>query len=192
MAHVSFENQTGPEIRRPSANPRPRSAYPTFPSFASDNPSKTTGSTTASTFKATTMDRSTQAQPRGFSSSTTESTQTRGSRVRPQSALPYDNSMDPVIRDQIWTHYVEEEKRRTRLWTSEWGFTTLYDPLGRIKPTRDLPLTVSVYSSTYPNTTAGQYGSRGQSSTGQTLFSLQNQFFSTNRKRRTDNDLICY
>jgi len=170
-----FDNRSTSAGYRLAMNARPRSAFP-------DTVPRAREQTMAST------DKSTQA-----SMADTGTTSPSRPLYRSRSAVPSLRvTQDAVVADRIWTQILDNENRRNKIWETHWGFTTQYDQMGRLKPIKELPAKASVYSQERANTTGGDYGSRMLTDSGQRLQSLEFSFYAVNRKRRLDNDLLCY
>ena len=56
----------------------------------------------------------------------------------------------------------------------------------------ELPEKVAVFSDNVPNTNSGNYGSRLNSEPGRTMQNLEFQFYSEQRRRKLDSEMVCY
>ena len=76
--------------------------------------------------------------------------------------------LNVVAQEQIWKERVQNEKLRTKQWSSDWGMLLDYDYKCRYnpKPKKDLetnPECSTIFSKNVPNTTSGNYGKHGKS-----------------------------
>jgi len=96
---------------------------------------------------------------------------------------------DVVRNDEIWKNRCRNEGKMTRKWEENWGFLKDYDPKGRLKPEKELPEKVSVYSEKVPNTTSRQFGHRAKSAPARTMQKFERL---TNYRVKTNKELLCY
>lgn len=99
---------------------------------------------------------------------------------------------DVVAQDKMWRQSVDNEKQNAKKWEQNWGFLAEVDPKGRAKTPVQLPDKVNMFSDDLPNTNAGEYGARLSTDTGLTMQQLEFRFHSGNRKKKMENDLVCY
>lgn len=96
---------------------------------------------------------------------------------------------DVVRTDEIWKNRCRNEGKMARKWDENWGFLKDYDPKGRLKPKKELPEKVSVYSDTVPNTTSHQFGHRVKSAPARTMQKFERL---TNYRMKSNKELLCY
>lgn len=99
---------------------------------------------------------------------------------------------DQVSQDKIWKQAVEKEWSGKKEWEANWGFLTEFDAKGEAKEKEEKPDKISLFSDDVPNTNSGNYGSRNNTETGLTIQDLEHRFYAKQRRRRMDNDLLCY
>ncbi|ELT90004.1 hypothetical protein CAPTEDRAFT_208392 [Capitella teleta] len=100
--------------------------------------------------------------------------------------------LDVVTQDTIWKQCVNVEKKGAQEWAKNWGFLTEFDEKGEPRPPKEEPEKVTQFSDILPNTNAGNYGSRLTTPVAQNIQDLEHRFNSQNRRRKLDNEMVCY
>ncbi|PAA72521.1 hypothetical protein BOX15_Mlig028872g1 [Macrostomum lignano] len=100
--------------------------------------------------------------------------------------------MDAVGQDKVWRQYVENESRHNKQWEQNWGFMAEFDQKGNKKERKVLAEESTVFSTSFPNTDAGNYGHRVNTATGQRLMEMQRKFDAANKRSKPDKDIVCY
>jgi len=99
---------------------------------------------------------------------------------------------DQVSQDKIWKQAVEKEWSGKKEWDATWGFMTEFDAKGEVKEKEEKPDSITRFSDNVPNTNSGNYGSRNKTDVGLEIQNLEHKFYAKERRRRMDNDLLCY
>lgn len=81
---------------------------------------------------------------------------------------------------------MEAEGRGRRRWTENWGFLKDYDPMGNMKPPKQLPEQVPRFSDTVPNASSQVVGSRLDTPLGRALVRMDFAFVQGTRRTKPE------